>query len=180
MEPLVSYGNFLKTSLMFYNANVVNEPLQFNASDLKDLFEALNQEKVRYMLVGGFALAFHGYFRGTVDLDVWVDDSEENKAAIAKAFEQMGVIGSELLAKMPFVAGFTSFRLGSEGFEVDMMDNLFLFKASSFNTCYQRAAEASIMGVSIKVLSKDDLIKEKESIGRPKDTDDAKQLRSRS
>lgn len=168
MEPLVSYGNFLKTSLMFYNANVVNEPLQFNARDLKDLFEALNQAKVRYMLVRGFALAFHGYLRGTVDLDVWVDESEDNKAAIAKSLEQIGI------------ADGASFRLGSEGFEVDMMDNLFLFKASSFNTCYHLAADASIMRVPFKVLSKNDLIKEKESTGRPKDADDAKQLRSRS
>ena len=179
MEPLSSYGNFLNTSLMFYNSNAVNEPLQFSASDVKNLFSVLNEEGVKYLLVGGFALAFHGYFRGTVDLDVWVEDSPANKEAIAKAFDRLGLIGSELLRTMPFVAGFTSFRLGANGFEVDMMDNLFLFKASSFEACYQRCAQASILGVRVMVLSKDDLIKEKESTGRPKDTDDAEQLKKK-
>ncbi|MDN4164729.1 hypothetical protein QWY31_04405 [Cytophagales bacterium LB-30] len=177
MEPLSSYGNFLNTSLLFYNANAVNEPLQFSASDVKDLFSVLNEEGVKYLLVGGFALAFHGYFRGTVDLDVWVEDSPSNKKAIARAFGRLGVIGSELLSIMPFVAGFTSFHLGANGFEVDMRNNLFLFKASSFQACYQRCAEASILGVPVMVLSKEDLIKEKESTGRPKDTDDAEQLK---
>ncbi len=58
--------------------------------DYRDILQALNDERVEFILVGAYALAAHGYPRATMDIDVWVCPSAENAAAVLRALKQFG------------------------------------------------------------------------------------------
>ena len=59
--------------------------------DFKEFFESLNNNQVRYLVVGGYAVAFHGHPRYTKDIDIWVERSRENSRALVSAIEQFGM-----------------------------------------------------------------------------------------
>jgi len=58
--------------------------------DYKDMLLALTDEKVRYLLVGAYALAAHGYPRATMDIDIWVIPSLQNADAVMRALHRFG------------------------------------------------------------------------------------------
>ena len=58
--------------------------------DYKDMLRALSDEKVRFLLVGAYALAAHGYPRATMDIDIWVMPSPQNAAAVLRAVRRFG------------------------------------------------------------------------------------------
>lgn len=69
--------------------------------DFKEFIQSLNDNNVRYLVVGGYAVALHGYPCYTKDMDVWVEMTPENAARIVKALEQFG-FGSLQLKKSDF------------------------------------------------------------------------------
>ncbi len=58
--------------------------------DYKDMLHVLSEEKVRYLLVGAYALAAHGYPRATMDIDTWVMPSPQNADAVLRALHRFG------------------------------------------------------------------------------------------
>lgn len=58
--------------------------------DFKEFIELLNANRVRYLVVGGYAVALHGYPRYTKDMDIWIERTPENAARLLKALEQFG------------------------------------------------------------------------------------------
>ncbi len=58
--------------------------------DFKEFIQSLNDNQVHYLVVGGYAVAFHGYPRYTKDLDIWIELSNENAARVVKALAQFG------------------------------------------------------------------------------------------
>jgi hypothetical protein len=58
--------------------------------DYKDMLHALSEEKVRFLLVGAYALAAHGYPRATMDIDIWVVPSPQNADAVLRALHRFG------------------------------------------------------------------------------------------
>ena len=58
--------------------------------DYKDMLHALSDEKVRFLLVGAYALAAHGYPRATMDIDIWVMPSPQNADAVLRALRRFG------------------------------------------------------------------------------------------
>jgi hypothetical protein len=73
------------------------------SQDFKEFIESLNANKVRYLIVGGYAVAFHGHPRYTKDLDVWVDRTPQNAARVMRALAQFG-FGSLDLSEQDFLA----------------------------------------------------------------------------
>lgn len=59
--------------------------------DFADLLTCLNEAKVEYMIIGGYAVMVHGYLRATQDLDVWVRPSPDNAARVIAAMEAFGI-----------------------------------------------------------------------------------------
>ncbi len=59
--------------------------------DYKDMLRALSEEKVKFLLVGAYAMAAHGYPRATLDTDIWVMPSRENADAVLRALKLFGV-----------------------------------------------------------------------------------------
>ena len=58
--------------------------------DFKEFIQSLNDNQVRYLVIGGYAVALHGHPRYTKDLDVWIELTPENAAKMVKALEQFG------------------------------------------------------------------------------------------
>ena len=58
--------------------------------DFKEFLFLLNKHKVEYLVVGGYAVTFHGYPRYTGDLDVWVNKTSENGLNLINAIQEFG------------------------------------------------------------------------------------------
>ena len=124
--------------------------------------------------MGGMATTFHGYVRTTQDLDLWVDNTPENKERLIQSLKNVAVADAKHLRNIPLIAG--SVTIGAEGFVADFMTELKSFAATDFDTCYKKAATGVFEGISIKVIHLNDLIREKKANSRPKDLDDVEQL----
>jgi hypothetical protein len=125
-------------------------------------------------LVGGFAVAFHGLVRATHDLDLWIDDEEKNLLKFKDVLILCGVESLKNVRSFDLVAGFTQFS----GFVIDPMKSMKAFKSADFRKCYEAAETGEYKGVGFKVISRQDLLKEKEANNRAKDQGDIEYLRS--
>lgn len=143
--------------------------------DIVRFFKALTSRNCRFLLVGGFAVNVHGYSRATGDLDLWLEETPENRRRLVVAAQDCGVAGAEYLLTMEFVPGWSGFALES-GFEVELMSYIAGFEAVDFEACYQHAKIIDFEQIPLRVLQLDDLIKAKEAINRNKDQEDIRQL----
>ena len=96
-----------------------------------DFFKKLSEHRVEYLLVGGFAVNAYGFARNTGDLDLWMNDTPENRKALGKACATADIAGGELLADMDWAPGWTGFHLANS-FKVEIMGiSLFSPKTTS-------------------------------------------------
>ena len=156
----------------FYNANpvhVARQPIDLNNEDVFNFLKGLHQNQVKYLLVGGFAMAFHGYVRATQDLGLWIRQDDENISRMVGVLKSNGVVGIEKIKTLDLIPGFTQFKLGSEGFVVDPMKYLKAFSQFDFDSCYERSNQGEFKGIIFWVINPYDLLKEKESTNLPKD-----------
>lgn len=170
-----------KVAVAFRNANPTLSamtPIDLNDDEVLGFLKALQREDVKYLLVGGFAMAFHGYVRATIDLDLWIKDDKQNLDKLKSVLQNQGVIGIDKVRELQLVAGFTQFNIGDSGFVVDPMKNLKAFTSYDFDECYVRAQEGEYKQVKFKVINPTDLLKEKLSTNRPKDQADIEYLKA--
>lgn len=137
----------------------------------------LNKHDVRFILVGGLAVNYYGYSRSTGDVDLWLDDSAENRAKLVGALAEFGVQGGETFLTAPLIAGYSEVLLDN-GIYVDLMSDLKMFKPGDFEECY-RLAERYVVNEreAVPVLHINKLIQEKENSTRSKDVEDVVQLK---
>ncbi len=141
-----------------------------------DFLKKLSEHKVEYLLVGGFAVNAYGFARNTGDLDLWVNDTPENRKALGQACAAAGIAGGELLADMDWAPGWTGFHLANS-FKVEIMGHLSHFAQKDFTDCFEKAEKIELDGVEVPIIRLADLLKEKAATGRPKDLEDIEQLR---
>ena len=91
--------------------------------DFKELLELFNAHKVEYLIVGGYALAFHGAPRFTGDIDLLVQSDSENAARILEALKEYG-FGSLKLSEVDFTSPNNVVQLGVPPVRVDIMTSL--------------------------------------------------------
>lgn len=140
--------------------------------DFRDLLSCFNSASVRYLLIGGYAVNFHGHHRNTKDLDLWIAISSDNASAVSRALHEFGfsVVGAppDVFLKKQQVYTF--------GREPMCMDIITSPSGVEFDDCYPRRAEAEIGGIKVPIISLKDLLKNKQSSGRPRDVADVEQL----
>lgn len=145
--------------------------------DILQFFQILNKHSVKYILVGGLAVNFHGFSRSTGDVDLWLDESEENRRKFVSALKEKNIEGCETFLTSPFLPGFAEIMLDN-GVYIDLMSELQFFKQDSFNDCYQFADKLKVNdSIELNVLQIKTLIEEKEKSSRLKDQEDAEQLK---
>jgi hypothetical protein len=143
--------------------------------ELLRFWKALNENKVRYIMVGGFATRFHGFNRNTDDLDMWLEDTIENRKNLRTSFSELGYGDFSSLEMMQFVPGWTNFYIGG-GIELDIMTSMKGLENISFSECLSMASIADLEGVEVPFLHISHLIENKKIVNRPKDQVDVIEL----
>lgn len=145
--------------------------------DILEFFYLLNKHSVKFILVGGLAVNYHGFSRSTGDVDLWIDESNENRKKLVSALKEKNIEGCEAFLTYPLLAGFAEILLDN-GVYIDLMSDLQFFKQNRFEECYQLSDKFKINeSVELTVLHINTLIEEKEKSFRIKDKEDAEQLK---
>jgi len=140
--------------------------------DFKEFIQLLNDNRVRYLVVGGYAVALHGYPRYTRDIDIWVELSEENATHIVEALEQFG-FASLGLKESDFLVKEQVIQLGYAPNRIDIITTL---SGITFAECYDKRVPVEIDGVKINFIDLDSLRKNKKATGRLQDMADLENL----
>lgn len=143
-------------------------------SDFRDFIAALNNNQVRYILVGGYSVILHGYSRTTGDMDLWVERTKENYLKIKNAFEEFGMpvfdMTEENFLHHP---NWDVFTFGIPPVAIDLMIGL---EGLNFQEVFDRSIIFKDDELNIIVIHKTDLIEAKKKAGRSKDLDDLENL----
>lgn len=95
-KRLTLFSKVNRVAAALHNANRASKkmsPIDLTDDDVFGFLKTVEKHKVRYLLVGGFAMAFHGYVRATHDLDLWLEDEAENINRFCMALTDCGVTG---------------------------------------------------------------------------------------
>jgi hypothetical protein len=142
--------------------------------DYKDMLRALSDEKVRFLLVGAYAMAAHGYPRATMDIDIWVMPSPQNANAVLRALRRFGA-PLHNLTKEDLQQEGTVFQIGVAPRRIDIVTAA---SGLQFEEAYSRSVSVNIEGIEVHIPSIYDLIRNKRASGRTKDLADAEALES--
>ena len=133
-----------------------------------DFLKSLNANRVEYLVVGGYAVGFHGFVRATGVLDVFVRLSPRNAGQLLAAFKDFGCDVPELSARV-FMEPGKIVRMGVPPLRLEVMNEI---SGVSFDECYGRRVEAKIAGVMVCFIDRESLMLNKQAAGRPKDLAD--------
>ena len=121
--------------------------------DYRDMLHALSDEKVKFLLVGAYALAAHGYPRATMDIDIWVMPSRQNADAVLRALRRFGA-PLHNLTKEDLQKDGTIFQIGVAPRRIDIITAA---SGLQFEETYRRSLSVNIEGVEVHIPSIDDL-----------------------
>jgi hypothetical protein len=138
-------------------------------ADLKEFLSLLNSNSVEYLLIGGYAVGYHGYPRPTGDLDVWIAMQPENAGRVVKALKEFGFTAP--LGK--FLEENSVVRMGVPPNRVEILTTI---DGVSFEECYPLRVTSLIDGISVNVISLPHLRLNKKASGRLKDLSDLENL----
>jgi len=142
--------------------------------DYKEMLQYLVGEDVKFLLMGAYALAAHGFPRATMDIDVWVMPSPENAAAVLRALQRFGApLHGLTIADLQ--KDDTIFQIGVAPRRIDIITGA---SGLRFEEVFARSAEINIEGIQVRIPSIGDLIRNKKASGRTKDLADAEVLES--
>ena len=140
--------------------------------DFKEFIESLNASNVRYLVVGGYAVALHGYVRYTKDLDVWIEPKLQNANNVLSALTAFG-FGSLDITADDFLEEGNIIQLGYPPNRIDLITSL---KGLMFENCYPERVQVEIQGVLIDFIDIENLKTNKKATGRPQDLADLENL----
>ena len=140
--------------------------------DFREFLRLLNAHEVEYLLVGGYAVAYHGYPRATADIDVWVAMRAWNAERVVAALRDFGFDLPELSQEL-FLEEGQIIRMGLPPVRIEIMTTL---SGVSFDKCFRTRVSDELDGVSVNLISLADLKVNKKAAGRHKDLDDLENL----
>jgi hypothetical protein len=140
--------------------------------DFKEFFQLLNDNQVHYLVVGGYAVALHGYPRYTKDIDIWIELTEENATRIVKTLAQFG-FASLGLKESDFLVENQIIQLGYAPNRIDIITAL---PGITFTECYDKGLRVEIDGVKVNFIDRENLRKNKKASGRFQDLADLEKL----
>ena len=126
-------------------------------------------------MIDGVATNLHGYYRTTADIDIWIDDTSENRENLYNVFKEIGMGDLKALLTTQFIPGWTDFYLDN-GVRLDVMTSVKGLEKYSFNDAYEIASIADIFDVQVPFLHLNQLIESKKAANRSKDQIDLIEL----
>jgi len=142
-------------------------------SDFRDFLSALNRTNAEYLVVGGYAVIIHGYFRTTQDLDIWVNNTSDNYEKLKKSFSIFGMPMFDMTQEKFLSDDCDVFSFGRSPLRIDLITKL---KGLTFSDAFSKAIRQEIDDIEIKYLNLQDLITAKTASGRYRDLDDIEKL----
>jgi predicted nucleotidyltransferase len=140
--------------------------------DFKEFLKLLNSHNVRYLLVGGYAVGYHGYPRATGDMDIWIEMSGPNSKKIASAFRDFGM-PDKAVSEGLFLEANKVIRMGEPPVRLEVITSA---SGVDFTECFSNREILEIDGIPITFISLEDLKKNKRAAGRFRDMEDLEHL----
>ncbi len=140
--------------------------------DLREFIELLNAANVRYVVVGGYAVAFHGHPRATGDIDVFIETSEANAQKMEDVIRRFGFQATGL-TREDFAQSDVIVQLGVPPNRIDIITSV---DAVPFEEAWATRIDSMLAGTSIRMISKELLLRNKRALGRSQDVADAERI----
>jgi len=138
-------------------------------ADFKEFLKLLTSNKVEYLLIGGYAVAYYGYSRPTGDMDLWIAISPHNAERVDAALRAFGFTPSiENFLKENSIV-----RMGVPPFRLEILTTI---DGVSFPECYASRNTVVIDGVEVNLINLQHLRLNKKASGRLKDLSDLENL----
>ena len=142
--------------------------------DFNEFVELFLEHNVRFLIVGGYALAAHGLPRATGDLDAWVWINPENAQNIMRALNAFGFQNLSL-TESDFSKEDSIIQLGYPPFRIDILTSI---DGVAFDQAWEKKVVVELNGMNVPFIGRDDLITNKKAAGRPQDIADVSRLTS--
>lgn len=140
--------------------------------DFKEFLRLLNSKGVKYLLIGGFAVGYHGYPRATNDLDIWVAVDPENAKKIVDTLKDFGFQQTDLSEEL-FLKQEQIIRMGVAPIRIEILTSV---SGIEFDDSYRERIMDHIDGIPVQIISLKQLRANKQASGRHKDLDDLENL----
>lgn len=139
------------------------------------IWNSFFENKVKYITIGGFAVNIYGYSRNTGDIDIYLEDTIENRINLRKALKSINLGDFETIETMQFIPGWTDFSL-NYGLRLDVMTAVKGLEDKSFSSLLEDATIVMIGETPVYFIDYDSLIIAKKASNRPKDLIDIEEL----
>jgi hypothetical protein len=143
--------------------------------DFRAFVESFDHNDVRYLIVGGYAVAAHGLPRFTGDLDAWILVDLENATRVVRALEEFG-FGGLGLAIADFSVPDSVVQLGYPPHRIDILTSI---DGVEFSEAWKRRLVLTADGLDLPFIGREDLLANKRAAGRPQDLADVDRLTNR-
>jgi predicted nucleotidyltransferase len=140
--------------------------------DFKEFLKLLNAHNVEYLLIGGYAVGYHGYPRATADMDIWIAINPANSERIVAALKEFGFDLPELTPQL-FLKEWQIIRLGVPPVRIEIATTI---SGVNFSECYAERVTDVLDGVKVNLISLNHLKANKKASGRHQDLADLENL----
>jgi hypothetical protein len=140
--------------------------------DFKEFLKLLNGKKVRYLLIGGYAVGYHGYPRATADMDIWIAVHPENAERMVAVLQEFGFNFPELKPDL-FLVENKIIRMGNPPMRLEISTGI---SGVKFEESYASRIVDKLDGVEVNIISLSQLKANKKAAGRLKDLSDLENL----
>lgn len=143
------------------------------AKDFEDFVKLLNKFEVEYMVVGGYAMAFHGKPRYTGDFDIWINISESNAMKLLKVIKVFGLASLGFQKEDFMEPGYIS-QIGYPPLRIDILTSI---DGVNFNEAFAQRQKIIDGDLEISFIGLRDLLTNKEATGRKRDKEDVREIK---
>jgi len=140
--------------------------------DFKEFLNILKGKNIRYLLIGGYAVGYHGYPRATNDMDIWIPIDPKTAEQMVSALHEFG-FDTPQLSKELFLKENNIVRMGIAPMRIEILTTI---SGVNFEGCFQKRIVDEIDGIEVNIIGLNQLKINKKASGRHKDLDDFENL----
>jgi predicted nucleotidyltransferase len=141
-------------------------------SDFKEFLRLLNAHQVEYLLIGGYAVSYHGYPRATADMDIWIAINPANAKKVVDVLREFGFDQPELSPQL-FLKEWQIIRLGLPPVRIEIATTI---SGVNFRDCFAKRILDELDGVKVNLIDLKHLKLNKKASGRHSDLADLENL----
>jgi hypothetical protein len=140
--------------------------------DFKEFLRLLSSNQIEYLLVGGYAVGYHGYPRATADMDIWVAMHPLNGDKLVKVLKEFGFDLPELTPEL-FQLKDKVIRMGVPPIRIELITSI---DGVEFDDCYSNRVQDKLDGIDVNLIDLEHLKINKKASGKYKDLNDLEHL----